>query len=170
MSTGPAGMAVQGQTLDANGMVRRVAYGNVPPQQQYVMANGEQVPPGTHRGQGQQVGIVQGQGQGQYMTNMMTPLGGPLGSNGMMGGQVGHMGGRTVDLDNGMFQVNPRGEPMGGGRSMDIRDRVDVRNGKQQVPSRFKYRIHHHCVCSILYIFQLGEYNLVWCSSLIYFD
>lgn len=55
MTAGPGGMAVQGQTVDANGMVRRVAYGNVPPQQQYVMANGGQVQPGAHRGQGQQV-------------------------------------------------------------------------------------------------------------------
>jgi hypothetical protein len=40
-----------GQTVDANGMVRRVAY----PPQQYVMANGQAVPAGAHRGQGQQV-------------------------------------------------------------------------------------------------------------------
>ena len=136
MSTGPGGMGVQGQTVDANGMVRRLAYGNVPPQQQYVMANGEQVPPGTHRGQGQQVGMVQG--QGQYMNNMMAPQGGPLGSNGMMSGQMAHMGGRAGDLDNGMFQVNPRGDSMGG-RSIDIRDRVDVRNGKQQVNFRLNF-------------------------------
>jgi hypothetical protein len=43
---------------------------------------------------------------------------------------AGQMGGRTGDLDNGMFQVNPRGEPIMGGRPMDIRDRVDVRNSK----------------------------------------
>ena len=33
----------------------------------------------------------------------------------------------------GMFQVNPRGDQGMGGRPVDIRDRVDVRNGKQQV-------------------------------------
>ena len=32
----------------------------------------------------------------------------------------------------GMFQVNPRGDQNMGGRPVDIRDRVDVRNGKQQ--------------------------------------
>ena len=32
-----------------------------------------------------------------------------------------------------MFQVNPRGDQGMGGRPVDIRDRVDVRNGKQQV-------------------------------------
>ena len=35
--------------------VRRVAYGNIQGQQQYVMANGGQVSAGAHRGQGQQV-------------------------------------------------------------------------------------------------------------------
>jgi hypothetical protein len=85
-----------GQTVDANGMVRRVAY----PPQQYVMANGQAVPAGAHRGQGQPGQMAQGP-NGQYMNGMMGQ-GGPQGPNGMMGGQ---MGGRTGDLDNGMFQV-----------------------------------------------------------------
>ena len=119
------------------------------------------------------------------MNNMMPAQGGPVGANGMIGGPMAQMGGRTADLDNGtsrplplyakahlfvsslvylfvhlliylliylpiylliylliisspgMFQVNPRGDQNMGNRSMDIRDRVDVRNGngngKQQV-------------------------------------
>lgn len=40
------------------------------------------------------------QGPGQYMNGMMPPQG-ALGANGMMGGQMAQMGGRTGDLDNG---------------------------------------------------------------------
>ena len=40
------------------------------------------------------------QGPGQYMNGMMAPQG-ALGANGMMGGQMAQMGGRTGDLDNG---------------------------------------------------------------------
>ena len=39
----------------------------------------------------------------------------------------------------GMFQVNPRGDQGMGGRPVDIRDRVDVRNGKQQVCFPFTF-------------------------------
>lgn len=39
----------------------------------------------------------------------------------------------SIPLRAGMFQVNPRGDQGMGGRPVDIRDRVDVRNGKQQV-------------------------------------
>ena len=165
MTAGLGGMGVQGQAVDANGMVRRVAYGNVPPQQQYVMANGEQVPPGAHRGQGQQVGMVQG--QGQYMTGMMPPQGqGQQGqgqgnslTNGMMGGPMTQMGGRTGDLDNGMFQVNPRGDQTMGGRPIDIRDRVDVRNGKQQQVRSLFFHDDLSNITSIVVNCQLISHN-----------
>ena len=69
------------------------------------------------------------------------------------------MGGRTGDLDNGMFQVNPRGDQTMGGRPIDIRDRVDVRNGKQQQVRSLFFHDDLSNITSIVVNCQLISHN-----------